>query len=78
MLIDPPFEEKGDFGRMVSGLVKAHQRWPGGIYALWYPIKDPLETGAFLRGLGKSEIPSIIGAADEFGQVSGRGLVAGA
>src|SRR6218665_1595395 len=47
VLIDPPFEEKGEFSRMVSGLAKAHQRWPGGIYALWYPIKEPAEVETF-------------------------------
>ena len=60
VLIDPPFEEKGEFAHMVSALVKAHQRWPGGIYALWYPIKDPTETEAFIRGLKVSGIPKIL------------------
>ena len=40
VLIDPPFEEDGEFDRLVDGLAKAHRRWPGGIYALWYPLKD--------------------------------------
>jgi 23S rRNA (adenine2030-N6)-methyltransferase len=47
VLVDPPFEEKGEFGRLVEGLVRAHARWPGGIYALWYPLKDPTETERF-------------------------------
>ena len=37
VLIDPPFEERDEFDRLLAGLVKAHRRWPTGVYALWYP-----------------------------------------
>ena len=60
VLIDPPFEEKGEFARMVAGLVKAHQRWPGGIYAFWYPVKDPAEVDQFIRDLKTTGIPKIL------------------
>ena len=60
VLIDPPFEEKGEFGRMVGGLRKAHQRWPGGIYAFWYPIKEPAEAEGFARDLKATGIPKIL------------------
>ena len=60
VLIDPPFEEKGEFARMVSGLVKAHQRWPGGLYAFWYPVKDPAEVDQFIRDLKTTGIPKIL------------------
>jgi len=51
VLVDPPFEEKGEFGRLVSGLAKAHRRFPSGLYALWYPVKEPGEVTAFIRDL---------------------------
>ena len=60
VLIDPPFEEKGEFARMVAGLVKAYQRWPGGIYAFWYPIKEPTEVYQFIRDLKATGIPKIL------------------
>lgn len=60
VLVDPPFEEAGEFGRMADGLEKAHRRWPGGIYALWYPIKDRKAVGAFRRRLADSGIPKIL------------------
>src|SRR5690606_14965336 len=44
VLVDPPFEQKGEFARMASALEKAHARWPGGTYAFWYPVKDPAEV----------------------------------
>ncbi|WID97922.1 23S rRNA (adenine(2030)-N(6))-methyltransferase RlmJ [Bosea vestrisii] len=40
VLIDPPFEEKDEFATLAAEFIAAHRKWPTGIYALWYPIKD--------------------------------------
>ncbi len=40
VLIDPPFEEKDEFETLTAEFIAAHCKWPTGIYALWYPIKD--------------------------------------
>ena len=60
VLIDPPFEEAGEFDRLVDGLERAHKRWPGGIYALWYPIKDRRAIIAFRKALRQSGIPKLL------------------
>ncbi len=60
VLVDPPFEEKGEFDRMAKSLSKAHARWPGGIYAYWYPIKEPREVDAYIKALKASDIPKIL------------------
>lgn len=60
VLVDPPFEEKGEFARMVQGLEKAHKRWPGGTYAFWYPIKEPEEVEAYVKALKRTGIPKIL------------------
>lgn len=60
VLIDPPFEKEGEFERIVTGLKKAHQRWPGGIYAVWYPIKDHKAVASFRRLLAESGIADIV------------------
>jgi len=60
VLVDPPFEAEGEFGRLVDGLRKAHARWPGGTYALWYPIKDRAAVEAFRRDLAAAGIPKIL------------------
>ena len=60
VLIDPPFEEEGEFERLVDGLQRAHKRWPGGIYALWYPIKDRKAVIAFRKALKQSRIPKLL------------------
>jgi 23S rRNA (adenine2030-N6)-methyltransferase len=81
VLVDPPFEQEGEFDRLVDGLVRAHRRWPGGIYALWYPIKDRAAVSQFRAGLKVSGIQKILDVAFEVRQPSrderldGSGLV---
>ncbi len=60
VLVDPPFEEKGEFARMAASLVKAHRRWPTGIYAFWYPIKEPRDVEAYIADLRTSNIGKIL------------------
>lgn len=60
VLVDPPFEIGGEFDRLVDGLRKAHRRWPGGIFALWYPVKDRKAVAAFREGLADAGIPKIL------------------
>ncbi|QIA24242.1 23S rRNA (adenine(2030)-N(6))-methyltransferase RlmJ [Mesorhizobium sp. AA22] len=60
VLVDPPFEEECEFDRLVDGLRKAHKRWPGGIYALWYPVKDRKAVIAFRNALVQSGVPKLL------------------
>ena len=62
VLVDPPFEEGGEHDRLVDALQKAHRRWPGGIYALWHPLKRPAERVRFHQVLKQTGIASIISA----------------
>lgn len=65
VLVDPPFELEGEFDRLVDGLERAHRRWPGGIYALWYPIKDRAAVARFRERLRQAAIPKILDLAFE-------------
>lgn len=60
VLIDPPFEVTDEFERMVEGLRQAHRRWPTGVYALWYPVKDRRGVWHFHQDLKKSGIRKIL------------------
>lgn len=51
VLVDPPFEQQGEFDRLEQGLANAHKRWAGGSYCLWYPVKDRRQTDAFCRNI---------------------------
>ena len=42
ILIDPAFEDPTEFGNIISALEIAKEKFPTGIYAIWYPIKDDL------------------------------------
>lgn len=44
VLIDPPFESRDEFENLATGFSEAHAKWPTGIYALWYPIKERRAT----------------------------------
>jgi 23S rRNA (adenine2030-N6)-methyltransferase len=41
VLIDPPYEEADEFERLAREILAAVAKWPTGLYAGWYPIKDP-------------------------------------
>src|SRR3954470_1525661 len=62
VLIDPPFEQPGEFDALARGLAAAHRKWPTGIYALWYPVKDARETEGFLRRLRRLGLPRMLEA----------------
>ncbi len=62
VLVDPPFEVGGEFDRLVDGLVRAHKRFSGGIFALWYPVKDRQEVRRFVTALQETGIPKILRA----------------
>lgn len=62
VLVDPPYEETDEFGRLLDGFVNAHRRWPTGMYALWYPVKDLLAVDRLRIGLEKSGIRRLLRA----------------
>jgi 23S rRNA (adenine2030-N6)-methyltransferase len=62
VLVDPPFEEKGEFIRLVDGLMKAHGKFAGGVYALWYPLKDTRAVHDFISALRDCGIPKMLRA----------------
>ncbi|MGA0588762.1 23S rRNA (adenine(2030)-N(6))-methyltransferase RlmJ [Dyella sp. KRB-257] len=52
VLIDPPYEAQDAEYRLIEQALKgAIERWPTGIYAVWYPIKLRSQVQPFLRGL---------------------------
>ena len=65
VLVDPPFEEAGEFDRMVDALVRGHRRWPGGVYAFWYPVKDRPAVAIFRKALAETGIAKILDLALE-------------
>jgi len=60
VLVDPPFEEEGEYERLIDGLAKARRRFPGGTYCLWYPIKKDAPIKPFHEALQALEIPKML------------------
>jgi 23S rRNA (adenine2030-N6)-methyltransferase len=60
VLIDPPFEEAGDFPRLAHALAAAHRKWASGSYLVWYPIKERKAPDAMARQLARSGIAKVL------------------
>jgi 23S rRNA (adenine2030-N6)-methyltransferase len=60
LLIDPPYEAHDDFRRVVSGMIQARRRWPVGVLAAWYPIKDRRGLHSFYRELAGAGLGSLL------------------
>jgi 23S rRNA (adenine2030-N6)-methyltransferase len=57
ILIDPSYEVKADYNKVVDALHSAHRRFATGIFALWYPVIDRLSTERMLQRLQETGIP---------------------
>lgn len=51
VLIDPPFEDPGEFIRMTNALDDGLDRFRTGTFLLWYPIKDPKPVKRFHKAV---------------------------
>jgi 23S rRNA (adenine2030-N6)-methyltransferase len=60
VLIDPPYEDAGEFDRVLAGLLLAHERWPRGQYAVWYPQSERAGSARFRARLRDSGIRRIL------------------
>ncbi|MFU8820203.1 MAG: 23S rRNA (adenine(2030)-N(6))-methyltransferase RlmJ [Gammaproteobacteria bacterium] len=60
LLVDPPYEAPDDLRRVVEGLALARRRWPVGVLAAWYPIKDRRVLRPFYRELGATGLGSLL------------------
>ncbi|TFW32279.1 23S rRNA (adenine(2030)-N(6))-methyltransferase RlmJ, partial [Massilia horti] len=47
VLIDPPYEVKDDYRKVYEALREALGRFPTGIYAVWYPVLQRMESRQF-------------------------------
>lgn len=40
VLIDPPYEDRLEAARLAAAMASGLGRWPTGVFAAWYPVKD--------------------------------------
>ena len=60
VFIDSSFDRAREFDRLTNGLVEAQRRFATGVYALWYPLMEPLAMRAFERGMVETGISKIL------------------
>ncbi|GGC80262.1 23S rRNA (adenine(2030)-N(6))-methyltransferase RlmJ [Chelatococcus reniformis] len=60
ILIDPPYEARNELTTAVDEVVAALRKWPTGIMALWYPIKDRAVVDEAAERLARSELRKLL------------------
>lgn len=58
VLIDPPFEQPGEYDRLAAALGDGLKRWATGIFMFWRPVKDAAGWRRFLaavEGMGAGD-----------------------
>ncbi len=56
--IDPPYEQTGeDFTQVTESLAEGLRRFPTGVMAAWYPIKDERSVGTWQQGAARLGAP---------------------
>ncbi len=49
VIVDPPFEQPGEYDRMVRALSDGLKRWANGVFLFWHAAKDRREVARYLR-----------------------------
>jgi 23S rRNA (adenine2030-N6)-methyltransferase len=63
VLIDPPYEgQEAEYKQLELAIKSCMQRWPTGVYAIWYPIKLRSQVQPFLRWLPRSGAKRVLRA----------------
>jgi len=77
VLVDPSYEMKTDYQDVAETLIKAHKRFATGVFILWYPVVNRVQTEGMLSRLASSGIKrqlrieqAIKPDSDEFGMTA--------
>lgn len=63
VLMDPPYEAQlGEFDDIIAGVRTALERWPLGVYAIWYPIKLRRSLQPFFRRVASLPVKNALRA----------------
>lgn len=62
VLIDPPYEETGEFTHLAAGLAVGWRKFRTGVFAAWYPIKQRAQVRRFLSDIEQSGIRDVVAA----------------
>lgn len=60
ILVDSSFDRSEEFARLTTGLTSGYGRFATGVFALWYPLLEPVAMRAFERGVLATGIRKIL------------------
>lgn len=78
VIVDPPFEEAGEFDRLLRAVHDARKRFATGCLMIWYPIKDIAAIDGFLRSAAEAGYPRLVAIEQWVREPGGDGPLAGA
>lgn len=61
VFIDPPYEkdDRGAYRRLAERMNAGLKKWPTGIFAAWYPLKDRVGIGQIRKAFGAGNPPTL-------------------
>jgi 23S rRNA (adenine2030-N6)-methyltransferase len=59
IFIDPSYEKKDDYQKLIQALISAHKRFATGVYAIRYPVINRQDTEAWIQKLVAAGIPKL-------------------
>src|ERR1035437_70952 len=60
VFVDSSFDRAQEFKRLTQGCVEAYKKFATGVYALWYPLMEPVAMQAFERRVAATGIRKIL------------------
>jgi 23S rRNA (adenine2030-N6)-methyltransferase len=57
VLIDPSYEQKNEYARVVELLDAAHKRWANGVFVVWYPLIRHAGSTRLIAAAEKLNLP---------------------
>lgn len=60
VLVDPPYESREEYARIIVALEAALARFATGVYAVWYPIKQASGVAPLLRKMAALPVQSAL------------------
>lgn len=62
VLIDPPYEQTDEFSRLTQALKVGYDKFRGGVFAAWYPIKHRAPVRAFHQAVADAGLRDVVAA----------------
>jgi 23S rRNA (adenine2030-N6)-methyltransferase len=62
VLIDPPYEDVGEFAAVLKALMAGYEKFKSGVFVVWYPVKSRARVRAFFDAVTASKLRDVVAA----------------